>query len=206
MIAIVDYGMGNLRSVHKALEYLGIEAFITSDNKKVIESDGIILPGVGAFPDAMKCLNETGLADTLKAAVEKGKPLLGICLGMQLLFEESYEVKYSKGLGFMNGAIRKFEVDLKIPHMGWNSLNIEKNSNILRDVKNGSYVYFVHSFYADIKEENILEASTTYGIKVPAVVGKGNVYGAQFHPEKSGEPGMKILKNFGELVVCLQKE
>lgn len=202
MIAIVDYGMGNLRSVQKALEYLDIDAFITSNGKEVMNSDGIILPGVGAFPDAMKCLSETGLDGILKEAVENGKPLLGICLGMQLLFEDSFEVRYCKGLGFMKGSIRKFEVDFKIPHMGWNNLFIEKESVLLRDVEPNSYAYFVHSYYADVKEEEILNASTMYGIKVPAVVSKGNVYGAQFHPEKSGESGMRILKNFGELIIC----
>lgn len=200
MIAIVDYGMGNLRSVENALDFLGIESIITSDKETIFNSDGIILPGVGAFPDAIDNIKEAGLDKVLKDAVNKGKPLLGICLGMQLLFEESDEVKLSKGLGFLKGRIEKLNIDLKVPHMGWNSLNMEKESPILNGIKKGSHVYFVHSYYAVTGEEEILNAYADYGVKVPGVVSKGNVYGIQFHPEKSGEVGLRMLKNFGEMI------
>lgn len=200
MIAIVDYGMGNLRSVENALDFLGIESIITSDKETILNSDGIILPGVGAFPDAIDNIKEVGLDKVLKEAVNKGKPLLGICLGMQLLFEESDEVKLSKGLGFLKGRIEKLNIDLKVPHMGWNSLNMEKKSPILNGIKKGSHVYFVHSYYAVTGEEGILNAYADYGVKVPGVVSKGNVYGIQFHPEKSGEIGLRMLKNFGEMI------
>ncbi len=200
MIAIVDYGMGNLRSVENALDFLGIESIITSDKETIFNSDGIILPGVGAFPDAIDNIKEAGLDKVLKEAVNKGKPLLGICLGMQLLFEESDEVKLSKGLGFLKGRIEKLNIDLKVPHMGWNSLNMEKESTILNGIEKGSHVYFVHSYYAVTGEEGILNAYADYGVKVPGVVSKGNVYGIQFHPEKSGEVGLRMLKNFGEMI------
>ncbi len=200
MIAIVDYGMGNLRSVENALDFLGIQSIITSDKETILNSDGIILPGVGAFPDAIDNIKEAGLDKVLKEAVNKGKPLLGICLGMQLLFEESDEVKLSKGLGFLKGRIEKLNIDLKVPHMGWNSLNMEKESPILNGIKKGSHVYFVHSYYAVTGEEGILNAYADYGVKVPGVVSKGNVYGIQFHPEKSGEIGLRMLKNFGEMI------
>lgn len=200
MIAVVDYGMGNLRSVENALDFLGIESIITSDKETIFNSDGIILPGVGAFPDAIDNIKEAGLDKVLKEAVNKGKPLLGICLGMQLLFEESDEVKLSKGLGFLKGKIEKLNIDLKVPHMGWNSLNMEKESPILNGIKKGSHVYFVHSYYAVTGEEGILNAYADYGVKVPGVVSKENVYGIQFHPEKSGEVGLRMLKNFGEMI------
>ncbi|MCH3964107.1 MAG: imidazole glycerol phosphate synthase subunit HisH [Clostridium sp.] len=200
MISIIDYGMGNLRSVQKALEFIGAEAEITGDRDRILKSSGIILPGVGAFPDAMENIKKLGIDGVLKRAVEAGIPLMGICLGMQLLFEESEEVRPTKGFGFLKGKIKKLEVDLKIPHMGWNNLVIDNPCKILRNVKEGSYVYFVHSYYAAIEEEGILNAHSIYGIDTPAVVSKGNVYGLQFHPEKSGEPGMQMLKNFWELI------
>ncbi|MBV4418670.1 imidazole glycerol phosphate synthase subunit HisH [Clostridium tyrobutyricum] len=200
MISIVDYGMGNLRSVQKALEFIGAEAEITDDNDKILNSRGIILPGVGAFPDAMDNIKKLGIDTVLNEAVNEGTPLMGICLGMQLLFDESEEVRNTKGLGFLKGKIKKFNVDLKIPHMGWNNLIIDSDCEILKDVKEGSYVYFVHSYYAQIQEEEVLKAHSFYGINTPAVVSKGNVFGLQFHPEKSGEPGMQMLKNFWELI------
>lgn len=200
MISIVDYGMGNLRSVQKALEFIGAEAEITDDNDKILNSRGIILPGVGAFPDAMDNIKKLGIDTVLNEAVNEGTPLMGICLGMQLLFDESEEVRNTKGLGFLRGKIKKFNVDLKIPHMGWNNLIIDSDCEILKDVKEGSYVYFVHSYYAQIQEEEVLKAHSFYGINTPAVVSKGNVFGLQFHPEKSGEPGMQMLKNFWELI------
>ncbi len=199
-IAIVDYGMGNLRSVEKAFEFIGAKAKITDNGEEIINSSGVLLPGVGAFPDAMENIKKLGLDKVLKEVVKNGTPLMGICLGMQLLFEESDEVRITEGLGFLKGKIKKFEVDLKIPHMGWNDLIIDKPCEILKDVEEGSYVYFVHSFYAQIEEEGVLNAHSFYGIDTPAVVSKGNVFGLQFHPEKSGEPGMQMLKNFWELI------
>ncbi|WP_411682493.1 imidazole glycerol phosphate synthase subunit HisH [Clostridium thailandense] len=199
-IAIVDYGMGNLRSVEKAFEFIGAKAKITEDAEEIMNSSGIVLPGVGAFPDAMENIKKSGFDKVMKEAVKNGTPLMGICLGMQLLFEESDEVRETEGLGFIKGKIKKFEVDLKIPHMGWNDLIMDKSCEILKDVKEGSYVYFVHSFYAQIEEEGVLNAHSFYGVDTPAVVSKENVFGLQFHPEKSGEPGMQMLRNFWELV------
>lgn len=199
-IAIVDYGMGNLRNVEKALQFIGAPAEITDDAEKISNSIAIVLPGVGAFPDAMKNLNDKGITELLKEKVRKGKPLMGICLGMQLLFDESEEVRLTKGLGLLKGNIIKLQVNLKIPHMGWNNLIMDTPCEILKGVNEGSYVYFVHSFYADVKEKEVLNAHSSYEIDVPAVVSSGNVFGIQFHPEKSGEPGMQILKNFWEMV------
>lgn len=200
MIAIVDYGMGNLRSVENALDSLGIESVITSDKETILNSNGIILPGVGAFPDAIENIKCIGIDKVLEEAVDKGKPLLGICLGMQLLFEESEEVKICRGLGFLKGKIQKMNINLKVPHMGWNSLKYEKSCPILNGIEENSFVYFVHSYYAVVEEEGNLNAYADYEVKVPAVVSKGNVFGLQFHPEKSGEIGIKMLKNFGEMV------
>ncbi|SMC25726.1 glutamine amidotransferase [Clostridium acidisoli DSM 12555] len=199
-IAIIDYGMGNLRSVQKAFESFGATCSITSDSKEILSSSGVILPGVGAFPDAMESIKKLGFDVALKKAVDKKTPILGICLGMQLLFDSSSEIRDTKGLGLIKGNIKKFEVDLKIPHMGWNNLNIIKENELLEGVKNNSYVYFVHSYYAKLNEQN-LNADTVYGIKVPAVVSSSNVFGTQFHPEKSGEPGIQMLKNFWNLSV-----
>ncbi len=200
MIAIVDYDMGNLMSVQKALDYLGLESIITNKKDEILNSDGIILPGVGAFPDAIENITSRGIDSILKEVVKEGKPLLGICLGMQLLFEKAYEFKECDGLGFLPGKIVKLDVDYKIPHMGWNSLNTVKESPILKGIDERSYVYFVHSYYADIEDDSVLNAYADYGINVPGVVSKGNVFGLQFHPEKSGDTGLKMLRNFGELI------
>lgn len=200
MIAIVDYGIGNLRSVQKALEYIGLEGTITSDKESILNSEGIILPGVGAFPDAMDNLKAKGLDLILKEAKIQDKPILGICLGMQLLFDVSEEIRTCEGLGLIRGKIKKLYGGVKIPHMGWNSLNIINNNPLIKGIKEEDYVYFVHSFYAEMKSKEDLIAECSYGIKVPAVVARDNVYGAQFHPEKSGDIGIQILKNFGELI------
>ncbi|APQ75606.1 imidazole glycerol phosphate synthase subunit HisH [Clostridium botulinum] len=200
MISIVDYGMGNLKSVENALDFLGIKSVITSEREVILNSDGIILPGVGAFPDAINNIKREGIDKVLKEAVKKDKSLLGICLGMQLLFEESEEIKSCRGLGFLKGKIEKMKVNLKIPHMGWNNLSFCKDSPILKGIKQRSYVYYVHSYYAKIEEEGILNAYSQYGIEVPGIVSKNNIYGIQFHPEKSGDIGLKILSNFGELI------
>lgn len=199
-IAIIDYGMGNLRSVQKAFEFIGVKPSITSKIEEIENSDAMVLPGVGAFPDAMESLSKLGLDKAIVNEVQKGKPLMGICLGMQLLFNESEEVRLTKGLGLIDGRVKKFEVDLKIPQIGWNNLNISKPCAVLNDTKEGEYVYFVHSYYADLKNEENLNAYCNYGIKVPAVVSSGNIFGLQFHPEKSGEVGINMLKNFWELI------
>lgn len=199
-IAIIDYGMGNLRSVQKAFEFIGVKPLITSKVEEIESSDAIVLPGVGAFPDAMENLSKLGLDKVVVNEAQKGKPLMGICLGMQLLFEESEEVRITKGLGLIEGRVKKFQVDLKIPQIGWNNLIISKQCAVLKDTKEGEYVYFVHSYYADLKNEENLNAYCNYGVKVPAVVSRGNIFGLQFHPEKSGEVGIKMLKNFWELI------
>jgi glutamine amidotransferase len=197
MIAIVDYGVGNLKSVQNALKILGIPSIISSDSEVIAKSRSIIVPGVGAFPDAMKNLKDSGLDKVIKATAKEGKPVLGICLGMQLFFEESEEIERCAGLGFFKGTVKKLEGSIKIPHMGWNNLCFEHYSPLLIGVSENSYVYFVHSYYAQIGEENIVNAYSTYEKKMPAIVSKGNIFGMQFHPEKSGEAGMKLLKNFG---------
>ena len=198
MIGIVDYGAGNLFSVKNALEYLQVSCLVSGDEKELARADGIILPGVGAFPDAMKMLEERGLTDVLKEEA-RIKPLLGICLGMQVLFETGYEFKKTKGLGLLPGTVEKIQApSLKIPHMGWNSLHVLNPCAMTEGLKDGSYVYFVHSYCAHTSEENI-SCYTEYGENIPALVHKGNVYGAQFHPEKSGSVGMELLKNFVRL-------
>jgi len=199
MIGIIDYGMGNLRSVQKALELLGGETVITSDCDVLIACDGIILPGVGAFPDAIENLKSKKIDKAIEEIVKRNKPLLGICLGMQLFFDESDEIRICKGLGLIKGKITRIEGNVKIPHMGWNNLDIKSQCKILEGVKDGSYAYFVHSYLAVDMDENNINAVTSYGSEIPAVVSKGNVFGTQFHPEKSGELGMKLLENFIKL-------
>jgi glutamine amidotransferase len=199
MIAIIDYGMGNLRSVLKAFEHLGAECVVTSDAAIIQTSQGIVLPGVGAFPRAMKELRERGLISTIKEQANSGKPLLGICLGMQLLFGESEEIEVTEGLGLLPGRVRKIPAGRKIPHMGWNSLQKQKESVLLNGLEEAPYVYYVHSYYADCPEE-VIDASSDYGVRVPGLVSKATILGAQFHPEKSGDAGLKMLENFKELV------
>lgn len=199
MIGIIDYGMGNLRSVQKALELLGEETVITSSCEVLAACDGIILPGVGAFPDAIENIKLKKIDKAIEDAVKSNKPLLGICLGMQLFFEESDEVRICKGLGIIKGNITRIEGAVKIPHMGWNNLEIKNQCKILEGVKDGSYAYFVHSYLAVDMERDAINAVTTYDTEIPAVVSKGNVFGTQFHPEKSGVLGMKLLENFIKL-------
>lgn len=197
MIAIIDYGAGNLHSVKNALDFLGAESIITPNSEEILACDKIILPGVGAFGDAMDCLAKTGLDQTVKKAVELNKPLLGICLGLQLMFEESEEAPGKKGLGIFKGKIVKIpDHGLKIPHMGWNSLALTKDSKLLKDLGEEPYVYFVHSYYLTTPEKDIVSAYTEYGERLDVAVERDNVFAAQFHPEKSGDVGMKILKNF----------
>lgn len=202
-ITVIDYGMGNLHSVKNALDFLGIDNEVTSDAKKILAAKSLILPGVGAFPDAMDVLEKTGIADIIKNTSEKGVPLLGICLGMQLLLDSSKEVAFKKGLGLIKGTCDKIaDTGLKIPHMGWNDLVIDKpDCPILKDVENGSYVYFVHSYKAILDDASTsLAAHTNYGELIPAVITNGkNVFGAQFHPEKSEKIGLSILKAFSQI-------
>ncbi len=200
MIAIIDYGAGNIFSVKNALDYLGLESALVSDKEAVQNADAVILPGVGAFPAAMEKLAATGLIDTIKEEAAK-KPFLGICLGMQLIFEKGYEFGECDGLGLISGDVRKMEApDLIIPHMGWNKLEKLNDCPLLEGIGDDEYVYFVHSYKAHCDDKDIA-AFSEYGGKVPALVYNGKfVYGAQFHPEKSGDTGLKILKNFGKLI------
>lgn len=200
MIAIIDYGAGNIFSVKNALDYLGLESRLISDKESVISADAVILPGVGAFPAAMKKLEAIGLVETIKNEASK-KPFLGICLGMQLIFEKGYEFGEYDGLGLIKGDVRKMEApELIIPHMGWNKLEKLNDCRLMDGIGDNEYVYFVHSYKAHCEDKNI-SAYCEYGGRVPALVHDGKfVYGAQFHPEKSGETGLKILKNFGGLI------
>lgn len=200
MIAIVDYGVGNLFSLESSLKAVGAQALVTGNRQEIEAADRIILPGVGAFGDAVEKLKETGLVPVLKRETEKGKPLLGICLGMQLLFEKSFEYGSHEGLGLIPGEVRPIgEVipgDLKIPHIGWNALKFtDKKSKLFAGIHDGDYVYFVHSYYAARCEESVT-AYAEYGTPLTASVEKGNIYGCQFHPEKSGQVGLKILEAF----------
>ena len=196
--AIVDYGVGNLKSVTNAMDYLGLSTRITSDPRELELADAIILPGVGAFPDAADKLRLTGLDRVLTAQAEQ-KPILGICLGMQLLLDRGEEVRECAGLGLVPGRVRRIETGLKLPHIGWNSLSFPNPSPLLAGVEEGSCVYFVHSFCAVADDPATVIARTDYGVPVTAAVQRGNVYGCQFHPEKSGEVGLQILRNFGGL-------
>ena len=203
MIAIIDFGVGNLRSVEKAFKFIGYNAILTSDVEKVRSADAVVLPGVGAFSNAMESLEKAGMIDVIKNTIAKNKPFLGICLGMQLLFDYSEEGGTEiKGLGIFKGAIKQIPMDtgLKVPHMGWNSLKVKENCAIFKDLPEKPYVYFVHSFYLDACDKNIVAATTHYGINIDAAIGIGKVYATQFHPEKSGDIGLKILKNWAELI------
>lgn len=201
MIAIIDYDAGNIKSVEKALLYLGQESVITREANGILEADGVILPGVGAFGDAMGKLRAYGLEEVIHRYVDGGKPFLGICLGLQLLFERSDEAPGAEGLGILPGEILKIPAKegMKIPNMGWNSLHLEHGGRLFQNVPQQSYVYFVHSYYLKAGEEEIVKASTEYGVHIHASVEKGNVFACQFHPEKSSDVGLQILKNFVEL-------
>ena len=200
MIGIIDYGVGNLFSLCSSCKAIGQEAFVSGDASELAKADRLILPGVGAFEDAAKKLRDSGMADFVRAQAAAGKPLLGICLGMQLLFERSYEYGCHEGLGLLKGQVvpmeGKLPAELKIPHMGWNALEV-KGGKLLSGM-NGQYVYFVHSFFAENCDDS-LSAVTQYGIPITAAVEKGNVYGCQFHPEKSGNVGLTILRKFAEV-------
>lgn len=198
-IGIVDYGAGNLMSVSKALDFLGLENKIVTSPDLMENASGIILPGVGAFPDAMQALAESGLTQSLIHAA-KTRPFLGICLGAQMLFEESDEMHLTRGLGLLPGRVQRIDTDLKLPQIGWNSLDYHKNDPLLAGVPEGAYVYFVHTFKMCPADRDDLIATCDYNDEVTALVGRGQIYGSQFHPEKSGEVGMTILRNFGNMV------
>ena len=200
MVAIIDYGAGNLQSVKKALDFIGCKSIITSDTKEIENASHVILPGVGSFGDAMDSIRSRGLEEVIKNAASGNKKFLGICLGLQLLFEESEESPGVKGLGIFNGNIVKIPDNnlLKVPHMGWNSVSLNQKNGIFKDIKEESYFYFVHSFFLKDADKDIVAATTQYGVNIECAVQKGNVCATQFHPEKSGEIGLKLLKNFVE--------
>lgn len=198
MIAIIDFGAGNLSSIANAMNFLKAEHKITKDKKDILNADKVIFPGVGHFRDAMLHINKLELSEPIKEAIKNKKPFLGICLGMQLLFEESEESPGVKGLGVFEGKVKKFNVNLKIPQIGWNQIKI-KDSSLFKGIKNNSYVYFVHSYYAEPSDKSIITAKTDYGTEFASAVEKDNVFAVQFHPEKSGEIGLKILENFVRL-------
>lgn len=203
MIAIVDYDAGNLKSVEKALKLLGEEVVVTRDSSVLLSAERVILPGVGAFGEAMANLKKFGLDETLRQVAAQKTPLMGICLGMQLLFESSEETPGVEGLGILPGKILRIPSapGLKIPHMGWNSIHITPGSRLLKGLAEGSYVYFVHSYYLKAGTEEIVAASAEYGTHIHAAVESGNVCGCQFHPEKSSSVGLQILKNFASMEV-----
>jgi glutamine amidotransferase len=209
MIAIIDYGMGNLRSVQKGFERMGHEAVVTSDAKTIMSASKVVLPGVGAFPDCMRNLREYGLVDAVHQSISSGKPFLGICLGLQLLFTESEEFGISKGLDIIKGRVVRFKgmpfetrdpklETLKVPHMGWNSVTIKRRPPALADVQDGSHFYFVHSFHVVPEDKSVIATTTDYGLEFVSSIWKDNIFASQFHPEKSQTVGLSILKRFGE--------
>jgi len=206
MIAVIDYDMGNLRSVAKALEKVGARAVCTRDASVIADASHVVLPGVGAFGDCMAHLDQYGLVEPIKRSIESGKPFLGICLGLQLLFEESSEFGAQAGLGIIKGAVVRFPAPagegkeaLKVPHMGWNSVEFVKDSPLLDGLETGEYFYFVHSFYAAPAEDGVTLTETDYGLRFASSVSRDNVFACQFHPEKSQQAGLKVLRNFSAM-------
>ncbi len=210
MIAIIDYGMGNLRSVQKGFERMGREAVVTSDPKAILSASKVVLPGVGAFPDCMRNLEERGLIEAVHKSIQAGKPFLGICLGLQLLFTESEEFGISKGLDIIKGRVIRFKGpafdhsqsaigNLKVPHMGWNSVSIRRRPPALADVPDGSHFYFVHSVHVVPEDKSVIATTTEYGAEFVSSIWKDNIFATQFHPEKSQTLGLSILKRFGEM-------
>jgi len=201
MIAIIDYGMGNIHSVNKALQLFGAKTLVTNDPKKILACDKAVLPGVGAFDDAMQELEKQGLVNAISDFIKDKKPFLGICLGMQLLFQESEEADKFKGLKVLKGKVKKFaqSKELKVPHMGWNQLKQESNCLLLKDVPDNAYVYFCHSYYPEPGNKGEIGATTDYGAPFASIVFQDNTYGVQFHPEKSQKVGLKMLENFVKL-------
>lgn len=199
MIAIIDYGMGNLRSVQKGFEKVGFAAVVTADPEVVRRADKVVLPGVGAFGDAMANLKAAGMPEVIQETVQAGKPFLGICLGLQLMFESSEEGGFHEGLKIFTGRVKLLPPGLKVPHMGWNQIEVQKDVPILKGIPDRSSFYFVHSYYVDPADPAVITTLTEYGIKFTSIASLGNVFGIQFHPEKSSILGLTILKNFGEL-------
>ncbi|TKS61354.1 MAG: imidazole glycerol phosphate synthase subunit HisH [Nitrospira sp.] len=199
MIAIIDYGMGNLRSVSKAFEAVGHQAIVTRDAASIKNASHVVLPGVGAFGDCMANLERYGLIEPIKATIQSGKPFLGICLGLQLLFTESEEFGTHKGLGIISGRVRRFATDqaLKVPHMGWNQVNVQRKCPLFEGIANGSNWYFVHSYFVDPTDRQIAATTTTYSIPFVSSIWKDNIVACQFHPEKSQAVGLRLIKNFG---------
>ena len=202
MIAIIDYGAGNIQSVAKALTHIGSDLLVTRNKDEILKADGAVLPGVGSFGDTVDSLNKYGIKDAIKEYIASGKPFLGICLGMQLLFPASGESPEAEGLGIYEGSITRIPngEGLKIPHMGWNSLDINPESRLFKGIGKNPYVYFVHSYFLHAADRELVAATTEYGVTIDAAVERGNVFATQFHPEKSGETGLRILRNFAEIV------
>lgn len=205
MIAIIDYGVGNLRSVQRAFEYVGAEVIVTAHRETIESASAVVLPGVGAFGKAMSNLEQAGLTDAIRQVIDRGRPFLGICLGLQLLFEESNEMGQYRGLSVFGGKVKRFEVDgrrhgYKVPQIGWNQIHIQRASPLLEGVADGSYAYFVHSYHVAPADPEIVLATTDYEIDYASIVGQDNVFGIQFHPEKSQAVGLRILGNFTALV------
>lgn len=200
MIAIVDYGMGNLRSVEKGFHKVGVEARVVRDPKAVDDAKAVVLPGVGAFKDCMRNLEETSLIDAIVRSIRKGKPYLGLCLGLQVLFSESEEFGVYRGLDILPGKVVRFRINLKVPHMGWNTVKVLRRPPIFSGIDDESYFYFVHSYYVSPDNADVIAGTTEYGLTFASMVWKDNVVATQFHPEKSQEKGLRILKNFGDFV------
>ena len=201
MIAIIDYGMGNLKNVKKGFEKVGYEAQITDQAEDILAADGVVLPGVGAFKDAMNNLKEAELIEVIQETINKGKPFLGICLGLQLLFTESEEFGLTSGLDIIKGRVVKFPdyLDLKVPQIGWNELNLKQDTKLYQGLEGEIYQYFVHSYYVAPEDKSVIATTTDYGIEFVSSIVKDNIYAVQFHPEKSSQQGLQILKNFGEI-------
>jgi len=203
MIAIIDYGMGNLRSVEKGFHKVGVDVTVTNKPDVVKKADAVVLPGVGAFKDCMRELTDLELIDAVVDAMRKGKPYLGICLGLQVLFSESEEFGKCMGLDVLRGKVVRFEFEdstLKVPHMGWNEINMQKDNPLFKEITDKSYFYFVHSFYVAPEDTSIIATTTDYGIEFTSSIWKDNIFAVQFHPEKSQSAGLQVLKNFGEIV------
>ncbi|MEW6068939.1 MAG: imidazole glycerol phosphate synthase subunit HisH [Nitrospirota bacterium] len=200
MIAIVDYGMGNLRSVEKGFLKVGVDAKVVSHPNAIDDAKAVVLPGVGAFRDCMRNMEDMFLIEPIIRSIQKGKPYLGICLGLQVLFTESEEFGIYKGFDILKGKVVRFQVNLKVPHMGWNNIKISKRPPILNEINDGAFFYFVHSFYVVPYDNEVIAATTEYGIDFTSMIWKDNIFATQFHPEKSQESGLRLLKSFGEFV------